>query len=227
MGPERAAHQSDERVGRRCCGAVRAGARWAERQGDRPVGDRDPGGGGVTVLPPRAGLDPRPLSSVWPGGYIASVGMQPVHPPRPGACHGLGDDRGRRDRGRAGERPRPVRRVARHRKRVGRPRADRRVHVPERRDVRTSALHDQQGPVGSRRLVGSGRCVSVPGCSATTSRHASEQSGVPQREARRSARSASTSESSRGSSEPGTTWRAQASSRSANTGLRASTGPCR
>ncbi|GAA1530176.1 thioesterase family protein [Actinomadura kijaniata] len=41
-------------------------------------------GGAPDRLPPPEGLAPWPLTSVWPGGYIASLDVRPVGPPRPG-----------------------------------------------------------------------------------------------------------------------------------------------
>jgi hypothetical protein len=41
------------------------------------------GGEGDPLAPPEA-LPPGPLTSIWPGGYIASLDVRPVSPPRPG-----------------------------------------------------------------------------------------------------------------------------------------------
>ncbi|WP_200300977.1 thioesterase family protein [Streptomyces adelaidensis] len=41
------------------------------------------GGAGVRLTPPSA-LASWPLTSVWPGGYIASLDVRPLAPPRPG-----------------------------------------------------------------------------------------------------------------------------------------------
>jgi hypothetical protein len=41
-------------------------------------------GGPDERLPAPETLDPWPLSDVWPGGYIASLDVRPVAPPRPG-----------------------------------------------------------------------------------------------------------------------------------------------
>ena len=41
------------------------------------------GGDDSTLTPPEE-LESRPLTDVWPGGYIASVDVRPVAPPRPG-----------------------------------------------------------------------------------------------------------------------------------------------
>jgi len=41
-------------------------------------------GGAAGPLAPPDELPTRPLASVWPGGYIASLDLRPVEPPRPG-----------------------------------------------------------------------------------------------------------------------------------------------
>ncbi|MEU5268949.1 thioesterase family protein [Streptomyces hygroscopicus] len=41
------------------------------------------GGADDRLTPPEA-LDPRPMTTMWPGGYIASLDSRPVAPPRPG-----------------------------------------------------------------------------------------------------------------------------------------------
>lgn len=41
------------------------------------------GGAGERLTPPEA-LDSWPMSSVWPGGYIASLDVRPLAPPQPG-----------------------------------------------------------------------------------------------------------------------------------------------
>jgi hypothetical protein len=41
------------------------------------------GGTEARLTPPKA-LSPWPMTSVWPGGYIASLDVRPVAPPRPG-----------------------------------------------------------------------------------------------------------------------------------------------
>jgi Thioesterase-like superfamily len=41
-------------------------------------------GGAPGPLPPPDGLPAAPLSSVWPGGYIASLDVRPLRPPEPG-----------------------------------------------------------------------------------------------------------------------------------------------
>ncbi|GGX84934.1 thioesterase [Streptomyces minutiscleroticus] len=41
-------------------------------------------GGGAGRLTPPERLASRPLTDVWPGGYIASLDLRPVSPPRPG-----------------------------------------------------------------------------------------------------------------------------------------------
>ncbi|MFG2890976.1 thioesterase family protein [Streptomyces sp. NPDC048248] len=41
-------------------------------------------GGGATPLRSPETLDPWPMTSVWPGGYIASLDVRPLAPPQPG-----------------------------------------------------------------------------------------------------------------------------------------------
>ncbi|MFE5239613.1 MULTISPECIES: thioesterase family protein [unclassified Streptomyces] len=41
-------------------------------------------GGGAERLTPPDGLEPWPMASVWPGGYIASLDVRPLAPPQPG-----------------------------------------------------------------------------------------------------------------------------------------------
>ncbi|SDZ17596.1 Thioesterase-like superfamily protein [Geodermatophilus africanus] len=45
---------------------------------------RSVAGGGPGSLPPPDGLAPAELSGVWPGGYIASLDVRPLHAPEPG-----------------------------------------------------------------------------------------------------------------------------------------------
>ncbi|MHB8718515.1 MAG: thioesterase family protein [Candidatus Dormibacteria bacterium] len=58
---------------------VRARA-WRLVRGDTA----DVAGGAPAPLPPPDGLEEWPMSTWWPGGYIASLEVRPVAPPRPG-----------------------------------------------------------------------------------------------------------------------------------------------
>ncbi|GAA3090059.1 thioesterase family protein [Streptomyces rectiviolaceus] len=42
------------------------------------------GGGGAERLTPPEALEPWPMASLWPGGYIASLDVRPLAPPQPG-----------------------------------------------------------------------------------------------------------------------------------------------
>ncbi|BCM70791.1 MULTISPECIES: thioesterase family protein [Streptomyces] len=59
--------------------AVRARA-WLLATGDTTA----VAGGTADRLPPPGTLRPWPLTSVWPGGYIASLDVRPLAPPQPG-----------------------------------------------------------------------------------------------------------------------------------------------
>ena len=59
--------------------AVRARA-WLLASGDTSA----VAGGGADRLAPPETLSPWPLDSVWPGGYIATLDVRPLAPPRPG-----------------------------------------------------------------------------------------------------------------------------------------------